>query len=169
MRVGGGLLCTLAIQLALGGAALAETFRDGLRAYNIGDYAAAHAIWLPLARAGDAQSQASLAYLYLEGNGVPRDSRQAAQWYQRAATQGEPTAQSFLCQMHMRGDGVERNLELALLWCELSLEGGVSRGLHPRERILEQMTAQRRQAAAERVARWKEQLRSPDRATRPLQ
>lgn len=109
-------------------ASAAETFRDGLRAYNINDYSTAYSIWLRLAQQEDANSQSSLAYLYYEGLGVHRDSKAAAKWYYRAATQGEPTAQSFLCEMHMRGDGVQRNLELAFMWCELSIEGGETRG-----------------------------------------
>ncbi len=63
--------------------------------------------------------------------------------------------------MYMRGNGVERDLQVALMWCELSLEGGVTRGLHPRARILEQMTTQARDAAWALVAKWRQTQKAP--------
>jgi TPR repeat protein len=125
------------------------------RAYEFGDYSTAHAIWLRLAEQGHAKSQASLAYLYREGRGVRRDSETAARWYYQAAVQGDPTAQSFLCEMHLRGDGVEHSLELALMWCELSMEGGETRGIWHREEALNQMTTQQRDAAWALVIKWR--------------
>lgn len=152
------LVCALFIAAGLcSSATAAETFRDGLRAYNINDYSTAYSIWLRLAQQEDANSQSSLAYLYYEGLGVHRDSKAAAKWYYKAATQGEPTAQSFLCEMHMRGDGVQRNLELSLMWCELSIEGGATRGVNLRERVMEQMTTQQRDAAWDLVAKLRQE------------
>lgn len=135
--------------------ALADTFRDGLRAYNLEDFATARTIWLMLAKRGDARAQSSLGYLYYEGRGVAHDAQAAAKWFYLAAAQDEPTAQSFLCGMHLKGDGVARNLELALMWCELSLAGGETRGTHLRERVLEQMTPQQRDRGMELVAKWR--------------
>ena len=126
------------------------------RAYEFGDYSTAHSIWLRLAKQGNAKSQASLAYLYREGRGVRRDSKAAAHWYYRAAVQGDPTAQSFLCDMHLRGDGVARDLELALMWCELSIEGGETRGIWYREQALNQMTTQQRDSAWALVVKWRQ-------------
>ena len=125
-------------------------------AYEFGDYSTAHGIWLRFAEQGNPASQASLAYLYREGRGVRRDSETAAHWYYRAALQGDPTAQSFLCEMHLRGDGVERSLELALMWCELSMEGGETRGIWYREEALNQMTTQERDSAWALVVKWRQ-------------
>jgi TPR repeat protein len=125
------------------------------KAYEFGDYSTAHGIWLRLAEQENAKAQASLAYLYREGRGVRRDSETAAHWYYRAALQGDPTAQSFLCEMHLRGDGVQRSLELALMWCELSIEGGETRGIWYREEALNQMTAQERDAGWALVVKWR--------------
>jgi TPR repeat protein len=136
-------------------AARAETFRDGLRAYNLEDFAAAGSIWLPLAEQGDANSQSSLGYLYYLGRGVAYDRHTAAKWFYRAATQGEPTAQAHLCRMHQNGDGVARDLELALMWCELSLEGGFTGGGHLRQQILQRMTPQQRDEGWALVNKWK--------------
>jgi TPR repeat protein len=92
----GGLSLALTLMTT---AAVAETFRDGLRAYRSDDFNAARSIWLLLAKRGDASSQASLGYLYYAGRGVAHDRVTAAQWFQLAAAQGEPTAQGFLCDM----------------------------------------------------------------------
>jgi hypothetical protein len=150
------LVGVLGIAFALvASAAPAETFRDGLRAYRADDFASAHAIWLMLAKRGDANAQSSLGYLYYAGRGVTHDGATAARWFYLAAVQGEPTAQALLCGMYLRGEGVEPNLELALLWCELSIEGGDTRGTHPREQALEQMTNQQREAAWRLIAEWR--------------
>lgn len=136
-------------------AAGAETFGKGLDAFNSGDYAAAYAIWLPLAEHGDPNSQSSLAYLFHEGKGARQDSKTAAKWYYRAALQGEPTAQSFLCRMHLDGDGVPRDLVLALMWCELSIDGGERWTSLTRDRVMSKMTTAQRDKAWELVTRWR--------------
>jgi len=145
--------------------ARAGTFANGLSAFNIGDYAAAYSIWLPLAEQGDANSQSSLGYLFHEGKGVRQDSKAAAKWYYLAANQGEPTAQSFLCEMHLRGDGVPRDLSLSLMWCELSIEGGEKRGIATRERVLSQMTEVERDRAWKLVAQWREDRAAAEAST----
>jgi uncharacterized protein len=136
--------------------ARAQTFANGLSAFNVGDYTAAYSIWLSLAEQGDANSQSSIGYLFYEGKGVRQDSKIAARWYYLAASQGEPTAQSFLCEMHLRGDGVPRDLSLSLMWCELSIEGGEKRGIATRERVLAQMTEAQRDIAWNLAAQWRE-------------
>ena len=148
--------------------ARAETFANGLTAFNIGDYAAAYSIWLPLAEQGDANSQSSVAFLFHEGKGVRQDSRTAAKWYYLAANQGEPTAQSFLCEMHLRGDGVPRDLSLSLMWCGLSIEGGESRGIATRERVLSQMTEAQRDIGWKLVVQWREHRAAAEASTSPI-
>ena len=161
-------LSVAAVSAAVMGTARAGSFADGLSAFNVGDYAAAYTIWLPLAERGDANAQSSLAYLFHEGNGVRQDSKIAAKWYYLAANQGEPTAQSFLCEMHMRGDGVPRDLSLSLMWCELSIDGGEKRGIATRERVLTQMTEAERDAAWKLVARWRDDHAAAETATPPV-
>ena len=165
-------LIVAGVAMASVATARAETFANGLSAFNIGDYAAAYSIWLPLAEQGDANSQSSIGYLFHEGKGVRQDSKTAARWYYLAANQGEPTAQSFLCEMHLRGDGVPRDLSLSLMWCELSIEGGEKRGIATRERVLSQMTEAQRNVAWKLVAQWREgrasAKASPANGTKPF-
>lgn len=67
--------------------------KQGVDAWERGDFAAAVAAWRPLAIAGDADAQFNMGQAYKLGRGVPADLRQAESWYRRAALQGHPQAE----------------------------------------------------------------------------
>jgi uncharacterized protein len=71
-------------------------FERGNLAYEDGSYEEAFNIFLPLAKAGDAQAQISVASMYLSGHGVQQDFAEAAKWYRPAAEQGHSLAQHNL-------------------------------------------------------------------------
>jgi TPR repeat protein len=132
-----------------------DTFADGRRAYDFGEYAVAQRIWAVLANTGDIKSQSSLAYLYREGKGVARNSKVAAYWYYKAALHDEPTAQSALCDMHLHGEGVPRDLKSALFWCELSIANGEASGIEYREKALNRISAQERDEVWRMISNWR--------------
>ncbi|MDO9366937.1 MAG: SPOR domain-containing protein [Sphingopyxis sp.] len=70
--------------------------KDGVDAWQRGDYPAAVAEWRPLALAGDADAQFNLGQAYKLGRGVPPDLTQAEDWYRRAAKQGHLQAEDNL-------------------------------------------------------------------------
>ena len=70
--------------------------KDGVDAWQKGDYQAAVAEWRPLALAGDADAQFNLGQAYKLGRGVPTDLVQAESWYRRAAKQGHLQAEDNL-------------------------------------------------------------------------
>ena len=70
--------------------------KDGVDAWQAGDYRAAVAEWRPLAIAGDADAQFNLGQAYKLGRGVPADLVQAEAWYRRAAKQGHLQAEDNL-------------------------------------------------------------------------
>lgn len=109
--------------LAGGGPAWAD-FAAGVAAFETGDYTAAHAEWLPLARDGDAAAQRNLGLLYLDGLGVARDTEAAAACFRAAADQGNARAQANLGTLHLTGDGVRQSFPLALEWFLLAAEQG---------------------------------------------
>jgi len=150
----------LIVALLLPGLARAEVadapFRNGLTAFNEGNYARAQEAWGPLAEAGDARAQTGLGFMYYSGRGVPRDSLRAAAFFQRAAEQGEPTAQLFLALMHFKSDGVPKSAPLALMWVELALAGGQTEAFHLRGIIMQSMTEAEREEAWRLLARWRE-------------
>lgn len=74
---------------------------------------------------GDPDGQYSLARLYLEGNGVPKDPRQAARWLKLAANKGHYQAQALLGNLLMSGDGVPRQAGLGLMWLTLARDAAI--------------------------------------------
>lgn len=69
---------------------------------------------------GDAVAQYQLARLYLSGNGVDRDERQAARWFNLAAEKGHHGAQALLGRMLIDGQGVPRERARGLMWLTLA-------------------------------------------------
>lgn len=70
--------------------------KDGVDAWQKGDYRGAVAQWRPLAVAGDPDAQFNLGQAYKLGRGVPTDLEQAEAWYRRAAKQGHLQAEDNL-------------------------------------------------------------------------
>ncbi|MDR6832191.1 MULTISPECIES: SPOR domain-containing protein [unclassified Sphingopyxis] len=70
--------------------------KDGVDAWQRGDYQAAVAAWRAEALAGDADAQFNLGQAYKLGRGVPADLVQAESWYRRAAKQGHLQAEDNL-------------------------------------------------------------------------
>lgn len=70
--------------------------KSGIDAWQRGDYAAAVAIWRPLAKEGDADAEFDLGQAYRLGRGVPVDLAQAQLWLEEAADAGHLDAQTTL-------------------------------------------------------------------------
>lgn len=73
--------------MTLAGPAAAETSKDGLDAFNRGDFAMALRVMRPLAEQGDAIAMVTLGTMYEHGFGVRQDVVEAVRWYQRAVDQ----------------------------------------------------------------------------------
>lgn len=99
-------------------------FRQGLSAYNSGDFAKAMKIWQPLAQAEDAAAQAGLGFMYHRGMGVMVDNQKAAYWLRKAAEHGQPEGQMMLGSLYFYGAGVEKDYIKAYAWCDLAQDGG---------------------------------------------
>jgi TPR repeat protein len=117
------LVAILAVGLAapLG----AQTVKAGVDAWMKGDYAAAVALWRPLAEKGDAEAQFNLAQAYRLGRGVPINLAAAQTWYERAAESGHPNAQTMLGAMLFENG----NRTGGLRWLKRAAESGEASGL----------------------------------------
>jgi hypothetical protein len=73
-----------------------KTVRDGIEAWQRADYAAAVAIWRPLAEKGDPDAAFNLGQAYRLGRGVAVDLAAAQSWLQKAAVAGHLDAQTTL-------------------------------------------------------------------------
>ncbi len=112
-------ICVLGLALCVVAAgAWAQSYDDGRRAYDAGDYTKARNIWLPLAEGGEAIAQFSLGKLLEKGGGeIKRDYQQAAGWYRKSAAQGFAAAQNNLGLMFAEGRGVPLDTgRAAQLW-----------------------------------------------------
>lgn len=117
-----GLVLSAATPAALS-EPLSDPLGEGVAAYALQRYERAHALWLPLAQAGQAEAQFRLGLLYELGRGVQPDPRAARHWYQQAAENGHGQAALSLANL-LAADG---EAEPALAWFERAADLGEAR------------------------------------------
>jgi len=74
---------------------------------------------------GEAEAQYNLSEMFRKGDGVPKNTADAAQWYRRAAEQGAGDAQSALGKIYRDGEGVPKNDAEAAKWFRKAAEQDV--------------------------------------------
>jgi TPR repeat protein len=115
------------VGLVITGTAAGDPYDDARSAYDRGDYAAALAVWQPLADGGNARAQNSLGTLYRDGRGVAKDESVAVMWFRKAATQGYAAGQNNLGVMYRHGrGGLPQDLIEAAQWYRLAAEQGLA-------------------------------------------
>lgn len=117
-------VCWVLVATVLAASPAWADFQDGQRASQRGDYAAAYREWLPLAEQGQAQAQAALGFLYLNGQGVTKDDAEALKWLRRAAEQGNAWGQNNLGAMFWSGRGVRHDDGEAVKWFQRAADQG---------------------------------------------
>ena len=116
----------VAVMMAAGAPALADV-KEGVEAWDRGDYKKAVEEWRRAAVAGDPGAQFDLGQAYKLGRGVPVDFALAEQWYGKAALQGLARAEdSYGLALFQNGKHDE-----AVPW----LEKAVARG-EPRAQLV---------------------------------
>lgn len=101
---------------ALNGIPKTNLERDPDRALRLFQFAATNF--------GSANAQFNLARMFLDGDGVEKDPRQAARWLSLAADKNHYQAQALLGQLLFNGEaGVARRRALGLMWLTLAREG----------------------------------------------
>jgi len=74
---------------------------------------------------GDAGAQGTLAIMYEEGWGVPKNYTQAVTWYRKAADQGDAGAQNDLGLLYEKGGtGVPKDYAQAVTWFRKAADQG---------------------------------------------
>ena len=76
---------------------------------------------------GDAAAQTGLAYLYEQGQGVPRDYAEAFRWYLKAAEKGDAIAQFNVGLLHFNGRGTKQDKTSGIIWIRKAAEQGPPR------------------------------------------
>ena len=133
-------LSIVALQLAFGGFAQAQSFSSGVSAFNRQDYQLASRVFIPLAERGNPSAQTYLGLMFETGRGVPQNYTEAAMWYRRAAEQGDSLAQYSLGLLYDRGFGVPRDVVEASKWLNLATAGAPRKAREARARIRDAVT-----------------------------
>ena len=108
-----------------------------------------------MADQGIAVAQYKLGLMSYQGQGMPRDYQEAAQWCRLAAEQGHAGAQVLLGTMYHLGQGIPRDDVLAHMWVTLAAAHGIAVAVKWRDLFEKSMTPAQL-AQAQRLAReWK--------------
>ena len=150
-------LCALVAAVCLvlsSAAAWSDEYKNGVKAYQKGQYNDALSFLMPLARHGDPYSQFAIAVMYDDGLGLSQDFDLALEWYRKSAAGGLVDAQYMVGRFYGRGRGVSQDPAQALFWFNVAHAGG-----HPdAERLQDQQRSQvsraRRQAIDSDAVRW---------------
>ena len=103
--------------LAATSTSAADGYTDGYDLALGGNYDAAFAKWLPLAKEGDGRAQFNLGLMYHSGLHVASDEQLAVQWYIKAAENGIREAQEYLVVGYQEGwFGLPRDQKMAHYW-----------------------------------------------------
>lgn len=97
------------------------SYKDGVAAYERGDFKKAFRLWQPLAASGNIRAQARLGLLFDLGRGVASDLIKAVNWYRKAAEQGFAPAQMGLALMFIEGRGVRSDKIEAYKWLSFAV------------------------------------------------
>ena len=90
------------------------------------------------ANQGDAISQYSLGYAYLEGQGVRQDYSKAIYWFKKSSDQNVPQAQFDLGRIYSQGLGVRQSQSQAKEWYGKACDNGGQYGCEAYKRLNEQ-------------------------------
>jgi TPR repeat protein len=83
-----------------------------------------------LAMNGDVNAQANLGLMYLGGNGVSQDYKEAVKWLTKAAEQGHAQSQYNLGSMCANGHGLPQDRKEAGKWYTKAAEQGIPQAQH---------------------------------------
>lgn len=105
-------------------------FDDAANLLRKTEYEAAAVAFRTLATQGDIPAQAVIGTMYLLGQGVQQDDREAVFWLSKAAENGYAGAQSNLGNMYLLGRGVEKDPVAAVNWYRKAAMQGEAKAQH---------------------------------------
>lgn len=97
---------------------------EGRSAYKEKNYGKALSEFRAEASKGNGEAQTLLAKMYLEGEGVKQNPKEAAKLARAAANKGMPQAQVLLGDMYENGLGVPKSKVEAMKWYTLAADQG---------------------------------------------
>jgi TPR repeat protein len=128
--IGTALLSVALLPATPTSAAEPSAYEVGVAAFEVGEFAAAYAAWLPLAHGGDADAQRNIALLLQTGRGVSQDRGAAFYWYRLAAEAGDAAAANSIAMMYLAGEGLASDYVAAQAWLLRAAESGFAPALY---------------------------------------
>ena len=92
-------------------------FNDGVVTYLMGDYEKSFTTMQSLAETSDhGYAQYYMGMMYMKGQGVEQDYKNASKWFRKASEKAIPQAQYKLGDLYFKGRGVPKDYEFAYVW-----------------------------------------------------
>ncbi len=105
--------------------AFATDLEQALNDYEQQRYTEALQTLRGLANQNNSEAQYHLAFMYLNGDGVPSNDRLAVKWFEQAALAGHAGAQDTLAYMYLNGRGLDKDPVQAYAWYSLAADNGI--------------------------------------------
>jgi TPR repeat protein len=96
--------------------------------------------------------------MYFNGDGLPREYTEAANWFRKAAEQGNAVAQKNLGVMYGKGYGVPQSDAEAYVWASIATISGDEGAINIRDYAASTLSAEDLATARNRVAKLYEQI-----------
>ncbi len=103
---------------------LSDSFKMGMEAMEVGDYAEAYCLWRPLAMQGHTEAAFHLGWLFANGNGLRVNVPKAVYWWGQSANRGHREAMFALALAYTNGEGIKRDDEEAMRWYMKAADSG---------------------------------------------
>lgn len=101
-----------------------NSLKEGLDAFENGNYEMAFSLLNPLAESGVAMAQNTIGRMYSEGSGVSINPDKALILFRKAAKQGLPNAKNNLGVMYAAGNAVPQDYQQAIVWFREAADQG---------------------------------------------
>ncbi len=134
---------------------LRADFEGAYKAFRNRDHETALREFGALAEQGDARAQFYLGVMYQNGQGVTKESAEAAKWYLRSTEQGHPDAQQNLALLYRNGDGAAQDYIRAHMWYSLAAGQGSAFAGIQRDLLAASMTPEQLTEAGRMAGEWK--------------
>ncbi len=137
-----------------------EELKEGLSAFDNGDYVDAFTILLPFADKGEVKAQAAVGFMYDTGQGTTQHFEKAVKYYTPAAEAGDAKSQYRLGLIYANGGGaVAQDSFEAYVFLSLAVAQGVEEAKKPRGEMLDFLSRLRLEEAQNKTEEMAEKYR----------
>ena len=138
-----------------------EELKQGLSAFDNGDYATAFTILLPFAGKGEVKAQVAVGFMYDTGQGTTQHFEKAVKYYTPAAEAGDTKSQYRLGLIYAKGGGaVAQDSFEAYVFLSLAVAEGIKEAIKLRDEMLELLSPSKLEEAQNKTEEMAENYRN---------